>query len=119
MAFLTTLQTEHVKDKDWRVISALAYMTSNDELIVVKKGFITDYASIPKLLLSIFGRPSGKMVEPSVLHDFLYQAKTKYTRKESDLIFLEALKGKGINWFKRRAMYYGVRIGGGSSWKGK
>ena len=118
MPFLTKLQTEHVKGNDWKVINSLVYVTEKSKKrIEVPVGFVTDYASIPKLLLGVFGRPSGKMAEPATLHDYLYRTKTDFSRKEADEVFFEALRGKGVSWFKAYTLYAGVRVAGSSSFR--
>lgn len=120
MPFLTELTTKHLRGDNWEVTTALAYMSHDqDALIVVEKGFKTDYASIPGFLLSLFGRPSGDMVEPSVVHDWIYAGREhiRFTRSQADLIFREGLKDKGVGFFKRQCLYLGVRAGGVGSWK--
>lgn len=73
------------------------------------EGFVSDLASIPRLLRWAF-TGHGKSREPAVTHDWLYH--NYHDRKEADEVFREALKVAGMNWFKRQAMYAAVRAGG-------
>ncbi len=83
--------------------------------ITVPKGFITDFASVPRILHSVFP-PRGKHSGAAIIHDYLY-ATQKRSRSESDSIFLEAMKVLGVGWFRRSTMYSAVRVGGWLPWK--
>lgn len=78
--------------------------------IIVPSGFVTDFASIPQVCLSIFGEIAQR---PSVIHDFLY-SKTLITRAMADAVLLEAMEITGVSWLQRKLIYTGVRIGGGN-----
>ena len=77
---------------------------------VVFVGFVTDLASIPRALRWMIN-PNGKSRRAAVLHDFLYTGQ-HLSRKDSDLLFLAALKADGVGLVTRQALYRGVRMGG-------
>ena len=81
--------------------------------IRVPKGFITDYASIPRIFRAIV-LPYGKHSGASVVHDYLYSkgCDLNIERKKADKIFLEILKEEGVNPILARLMYIAVRIFG-------
>ena len=82
------------------------------EWITVPKGFVFDFASIPKLAWSIVGAPAtGLHRFAAVVHDYIYSTQ-KYSREICDKIFLEAMTVSGVVYWKRKTMYYAVRIGG-------
>jgi len=91
--------------------------------ITVPKGFVTDFASIPKRLWSILP-PYGKYTKAAVLHDSLYRYHgfvsgdqyISYTRKESDQIFLDAMKVLGVPALTRGIMYNAVRWFARGAW---
>lgn len=99
--------------------------------ILVPKGFITDFASVPRIVGAylLFG---GRGKRASVIHDWLYALglldPVKWPRELCDRIFKEALEAsthlkdgvevKSYSAFTIQAMYLGVRIGGGSGYKG-
>ncbi len=93
------------------------YVGSEDsnDTISIPKGYETDGASIPKFAWSLIGGPLGKYAPAAVLHDLLYYTQTR-TRKESDRIFLEAMKVLGVNRFKRWLMHKCVRVFGWRGW---
>ena len=81
--------------------------------IRVPKGFVTDYASIPRIFRPIV-LPYGKHSGASVVHDYLYSkgCNLNIERKKADKIFLEILKEEGVNPILARLMYVAVRIFG-------
>ena len=83
-------------------------------LVMVPVGFITDFASIPRLLHWLIS-PNGLSREAAVIHDYLYCTQTT-TRADADAIFLEALATSGVGWAQRHAMYAAVRAGGWIYW---
>lgn len=91
--------------------------------ITALAGFVTDFASIPRLA-RLFWSPSGPIAGlPSVIHDWGYAIGTR-TRAEWDAIFYEALlvrvQDSGGGWrhrFRAGLMYDGVRLGGSFAWR--
>lgn len=82
--------------------------------IVVPKGFITDFASTPTFLYSIFP-PVGIYNKAAIMHDYLYDKYCAYqniSRRKADLFFLQAMKVLKVPLVKRLLMYIAVRIGG-------
>lgn len=87
--------------------------------VVVQKGFVTDFASIPRPLWPVVGGPAdGKYRKIAVIHDKLYRTPGLATKAQADAVLLEGMKFCGVNWAQRYAIYWGVRIGGSSSYKG-
>ena len=85
--------------------------------IEVPAGFVTDFASVPRLpfLFTLLG---GKAHEAAVVHDYLYE-KQKYRRITSDRIFREAAKVCGCTKWECTFLYLGVRLGGWFAWRKK
>ena len=73
------------------------------EVIIVKKGFLSDMAStqMPRLLLP----------QCAVLHDWNYQEQ-KYSRKRCDEIFLESMSVMKVNPIIKWSFYLVVRLFG-------
>jgi len=105
--------------RDWKLIGAFGYhigTLESSEIISVPAGFITDFASIPRFLWSIFP-PWGRYGKAAVIHDYCYR-KGLFTRKRSDKIFYEAMKVLKVPYWKRCAMYRAVRLFGSRAYKG-
>ncbi len=97
----------------------------SDEIVYVPKGFITDIASIPKIFWSLIGSPIGKYAAAAVTHDILYKygiyskgdnPKEKINRGKSDWVFVDAMRVLKVAWWKRRSMWFAVRVGGWRPW---
>ncbi len=89
---------------------------NNKYKITVKKGFITDGASIPKPFWSILSSPfDGSLTYGAVIHDGLY-TKMTLPRKECDKLLKEMALEKGYNKIKTIIAYYAVRLFGKSHW---
>ena len=94
------------------------YIKQRNILIKVPKSFVTDYASIPKLLRAIV-LPYGKHSGASVVHDWLYSSNCNLdiSREKADRIFLEILKEEKVNFLLRTLMYIAVRKFGRSRFR--
>lgn len=99
----------------WRVKSDIEF--ESDVLrctVTVKAGRITDFASIPRPLWSVY--PPARYAGPASVHDELYATQT-VTRKKADQTFLEALKCDGVPYLRRYAFYWSLRSGGWVAWR--
>ena len=77
----------------------------------VKKGFVSDGASVPFILTGFISR-SGKNLRAAVVHDWIYRKPhVKITRRTADIIFKSLLKEDGVG-FKRNLMYIAVSMFG-------
>lgn len=123
------LEYSRVHGKDyWSVIDGFIFYSEKTKYatkvwIEVPDGFLSDGASVPKPLWNWLP-PLGLYGQAAVLHDFLRHTLTVYldgqinnrekqifiTIKESDQIFLEAMKVLGVSRFKRYTMYIFVRL---------
>ncbi len=108
--FLTRLDVEHLSDEQWKLSDDLVYQSDIVGLVTVPKGFVTDFASVPRLP-GAYWVAGGKANKEAVVHDFLYRSKL-CTRKEADDVFLEAMELNGQSWWRRRLMWAGVRLFG-------
>lgn len=120
MVFSTDLLTTPDKFGKSRLYQDLVYYSERyQRSIVVPKGFVTDYASIPRLF-QLFLSKLGRHREAAVVHDYLYSADTEYkniTRKEADVIFSDAMQDKQVPGWKRATMYRAVRLFGGGAFR--
>lgn len=118
-AFLTELQVENATDKDdgkWRLTAPLIYRSDvADQTFVVPKGFVTDYASVPRAPL-VFLLCGDTSTLASVVHDFLYTAHP-VTRDIADAVLKEASLLTGVPKWRAWLMWAGVRLGGASHWE--
>jgi len=99
----------------WIVQQPLIYQKIN-LCIKVPKGFIFDFASVPKLFWNIFPPNGGRYDRAACLHDWLY-ATHIYTKSESDYIFYIAMLDDKTPKWKAKLFYWAVKLFGKSAWK--
>ena len=74
----------------------------------VPRGFITDGASLPRLLWRVFGHPlDPRTIGPAICHDYAYQT-GNIPRAAADTNFREDLIFNGVNRPKAWTFYIGV-----------
>lgn len=116
-SFLTPLQLEYIDGKNYKLLSAFQYDSSLDITITVPAGFVTDFASVPKILWNLLP-PTGRYGKAAVIHDYLYRTYGASSKIVADAIFYEAMKALGVNRVIRNVIYLAVHLFGGSSYKG-
>ena len=114
---LTKLLVKDLMNGKFELFFNYVYRTK-EYIIKVPKGFVTDYASIPKLLRGIV-LPYGKHSGASVVHDWLYSSNCNLdiSREKADKIFLEILKEEKVSFLLRALMYFTVRKFGKSRFR--
>ena len=86
------------------------------------KGFVTDLASIPRLLTPIFPVNSDILI-PAIWHDYGYSMRPGWSkhnmerRKIIDKFFYAHLRSFNVSWWRAKLMYYSVRLFGRKHWK--
>ena len=102
-------------DTEWIVRYPIDYYSNVlGKVITVPAGFITDLASIPRLLWWLYP-PSGKYDLAVVLHDILYW-RQETSRKDADLVLHEAMLVCGCKKGVANNFYFAVRVGGQAAW---
>lgn len=115
----------------WAVQRALEYQAGDDpnELIIVPAGFVTDLASVPRMVWSFYP-PDGPWAKAAIIHDFLYWTKgtgewhgrvgitrdRPYTRNEADDILKEAMADRKVGKWEQFVIWASVRLGGAGGW---
>lgn len=119
--FISALELRWIDGHNWLLLKNFLYVTNvrlvGNVLIAVPAGFVTDFASVPRVLWNLLP-PTGGYGEAAVLHDYLYRTRGKATRIQADAVLLEAMKLAGVDWLTRWVVYLGVRVGGRRSYKG-
>jgi hypothetical protein len=82
--------------------------------VTVPIGFVTDFASIPRIFWSILP-PDGKYTYPAILHDYLYWTQTT-SRDVADSILKFGMEDFSVGTVTSMAIYNAVRAFGGSAW---
>lgn len=104
--------------KNWKVQQAFVYIYNEDGVyreILIPKGFVTDYGSIPQIFQNIIPK-NDAMSGAYVVHDLVY-ASEMFSRKLCDDILLMAFQELGASWLKRNTVYSAVRTCGWNVWR--
>ena len=132
-----------VTSRRYRLARDYMYIWTEDHVarrITVRKGFVSDGASVPRLTWTFTGlRPDGLIRAAALVHDFIYRhggnmpltsyqkwnggdwqsIKTPITRRKADRIFLDLMTLAGMGWLRRRLAYTAVRWFAGFAWNNK
>ncbi len=103
--------------REWVVRKEFVYeigKIGSGSKIIILEGFMTDFASTPRLIWSIFP-PFGIYLQAAILHDYLYWEQY-FSRKRSDDIFLEAMEVLEVDKVTRGVLYRSVRSFGSFAW---
>lgn len=114
--FLDPLRVEELGDGRWTLLADLRYQSARAAaLFVVPAGFVTDFASVPRLPF-VFWLCGDAAHAPATVHDFLYQTHL-LGRGAADDVFAEAMEAEGVSAWRRAMMWAGVRAGGTSAYE--
>lgn len=82
--------------------------------VVVPKGFVTDFASVPRIFWPILP-PDDEYLLPAIVHDWLYWDQS-LSKEQADGIMKAAMEELKLASWKITAVYQAVSIFGGSAW---
>lgn len=83
--------------------------------ITIPKGFIFDWASIPRIFYIIGTPMSTDTIVPALIHDYLYRIQAT-SRSFADMFFFQIMKETDVSFIKRVLYYVWVRIWGWIAW---
>lgn len=102
--------------KDFMLVRDMVYILGETDIsITVPKGFVTDFASVPKGLWSFGLSPHGKFSKAAIVHDYLYWTHS-CTREQSDMIMLIAMKESQVGSKSQTLLYEGLDMAGNPAW---
>lgn len=117
-AFRTPLDTRYLDGRNWMVLQPFEYAVGSlekpREIISIPAGFVTDFASIPRILWPIYP-PTGPYGKAAVVHDWLYSTEVVFRRRpraDADMVFLEGMVVLEVPWTTRHVLYRHVRMYG-------
>jgi hypothetical protein len=115
--FLSALDTRLVNEQKglWALLHPLVYFSDTlGRTVTVPAGFVTDYASVPRLPL-VYLAAGGKGDRAAVVHDWAYSTQM-VDRATADAVLREALLACGYSPMLAGAFYAAVRAFGASHW---
>lgn len=115
--FTSNFKGELIGKNKWKNLEEFEYHIGtypSDNIIVVPEGFVTNFASIPRLFWPVIS-PVDDHGKAAVVHDYCYYY-APYDRKLCDYIFREALTVLNVKPWKVWCMYKLVRWFGWLAW---
>lgn len=116
--FLSSLETEEISDSEnsgrgsWKLMSDLLYQSDIAKMVIkVPAGFITDYASVPRLPI-VFLFCGDTASKAAVIHDYLYRSGI-LPRNVCDAVLREAAVCDNVPKWRAFLLWSGVRMFGG------
>jgi hypothetical protein len=115
------LKLYRFSDEIYAITSPINWSPNPDSAKELKKvevpaGFITDFASVPRIFWSILPR-DGLYVYPAIIHDYMYWMQDG-ARDIADETLREGMQDFKVDTISINAIYWAVRAGGGSAWAG-
>lgn len=125
--FTGPLITRELGYESWDIWQPFDYISDSGIRIKIHRGARTDLASIPQILRSYIPK-FGYWAQAAAVHDQITADHREgrdiiITRLQADRILREAARDKAIEYnipkllWRNQELYYGVRIGGLSSWQ--
>lgn len=103
----------------WVMLQEFTYhigTENNNNIIVASKGFVTDFASVPRLFWMVIPK-WGRYGNAAVIHDWLYWNQSeKIDRKKADSILLEAMTVLNVSKWRKTIIYRTVKLFGWIAW---
>src|SRR3990167_9527154 len=79
--------------KSWQLLEEVQYVTDWGLVITIPATFVTDFASVPRILWRIAPPATGKHRRAALRHDWLYRTPSvNVTRAQADGIFLAIME---------------------------
>lgn len=114
--FITQLKLVALSDNSYQLDEPFYFSIDGEELSV-PDGFVTDFASVPRVPI-VYLAVANKGNRAAVVHDWLY-SRGNVSREYADSVYYHALAAEGVNWMLRQAMYRAVRVFGASHYNSK
>lgn len=119
-----------IATRRWRLEEPLGYRSRAGRVFIVRAGFVTDGASVPRVAWWLYPPLGGAYDRAAVVHDDLYAHAELFggyvfgddehghiSRADVDRLFLEMMAVDGFRPTGRAVVYSAVRIGGWLAWR--
>lgn len=93
------------------------FVQVNERIYIVPKDFITDLASVPRLMWAMYPPTDSRTIKAAIIHDYLYSGAVKIGRQEADGILYDALITQGTSRYTAFKYWLAVRVFGESHFK--
>lgn len=115
--FRRPLDVRLLPDGKWELLHELRYLCAHTQKsYTIEKGFITDFASIPRIPIAYWLAGNTAQLA-AIVHDYLYQNSIE-PRGTADEVFAEIMDSTpDFPGWRAKLMFLGVRLFGASHYK--
>jgi len=108
--FIGRCVSEGVAPYRWRLVEDFGYESKAGKILIVPTGFLTDFASVPRLLWPIVPLNDAVYGKAAVLHDYAVRNRKRigYSLMDCHRLFREVLLFSGVGRVKTTLMYASV-----------
>lgn len=100
----------------WLLVDDMIWTIGDSAItIVVPRGFVMDFASVPQELQS-FVSPVDRHGRAAIVHDYLYWEQ-RCTREQADELMRAAMDESEVEPVPSSGIYWAVRWGGAAAWE--
>ena len=115
---VTPLQVSRFADPIYFLLQPITWKPNpgqeHFQSVTVPRGFVTDFASIPRVFWSAL-RPDGRYTWPAIVHDYLYWTQTT-SKEQADTIFKFGMEDLGVGTVTSTGIYEAVHLFGKQAW---
>lgn len=113
----TYVDFRRLAEDKYEILNDITVFIAPATPVILYKGSITDFASIPKLFHIFIDKDDNAIAIASLVHDALYKSEW-VDRRVADSILIALMKYRNAPLWKRVMVYTGVRMGGWVVWRG-
>ena len=107
---LSTLGTYKIGSRLW-ILSHDFVIRTPRGIRVIPRGYITDFASVPRLFWTLIPPVADEIAEASIPHDYFYTKDSdEVPRKFADECLKEIARVNGASWITAQAAHKAVRL---------
>lgn len=111
----THVELKYLSEGQYQVLKDVVIFIAPLTVMIIPKGMITDFASIPRFARVFVSPDETWITVPALLHDALY-ASEWVDRGVADSLFMQAMKYRRAGFIARWLVYFAVRLGGAFVW---
>jgi hypothetical protein len=115
------LDVRYIDGRNWELRSDFQFISPKEARypsVVLPEGFVTDFASIPRIFWNLMEPTDREIGKAALIHDWYYRVRSlPVTRDAADEMLLQGMEALGAPWWRRHAVYRSVRLFGGKAWQ--
>lgn len=113
-SFIGPINVQYLDGKSWKLTTEYVYCSHLLQTCIrAEAGFVTDFASIPRVLWPVLAPTDERVAPAAIVHDRLYRDPAfKVTKDEADHVLIEGMELLGASVRLRSTVYWALRMFG-------